>query len=162
MRARAPTPIRNGIVWPAEERVLMPSILFHLMVSSVAARTVLATATLKTDCSLCRASLWSVLWRDQRAATETFGVEAVRKLWPLYFHKQSHSFTQSYQQNYNARSQEQHVEDNVDCRKSFRIEPGFGKEKPIFLTAPLAQCRNAHEPEPELKTRNSNQQQKSQ
>ena len=69
-------PIRNGIVWPAEDKLLMPWILFHLMVSSVAAMTVLAMATLNTDCNLCRASMWLGLWPDQRGAIETFGVRS--------------------------------------------------------------------------------------
>ena len=53
----APMPIRNGIVWPADDKELIPLILFHLIVSSVAERTVLATAMLDTECIFRRPSM---------------------------------------------------------------------------------------------------------
>ena len=74
----------------------------------------------------------------------------------------SHLFTQTDHKNHNTRNQEQHIEDNVDRNKSFPVEPSLGEEKPILLTVSLTQCRNAREPEPELKTRHRNQQQESQ
>lgn len=56
MRTIVATPMSRGIVWPAEHSELTPWILFHLIVSSVAATIVLATATLQADRSCSRLS----------------------------------------------------------------------------------------------------------
>jgi hypothetical protein len=49
-----PMPITNGMVWPADEIVWTPRILFQWMVSSVAAMVVFATMRLNMECRLRR------------------------------------------------------------------------------------------------------------
>lgn len=66
----------RGIVWPAEVSELTPRILFHLIVSSVAAIIVLATAMLQADRSFCRLSTCVLLL--ERSALHSMGCHVAR------------------------------------------------------------------------------------
>ena len=50
-RVTSPIPMTMGIVWPAEEILLMPTMPFQWIMSSVAVLTVTTTVTLATDCN---------------------------------------------------------------------------------------------------------------
>lgn len=61
MRTMVAMPMSRGTVWPAKVSELTTWMLFHLIVSSVAVTTVLATARLQADRSFCKLSTCVIL-----------------------------------------------------------------------------------------------------